>query len=360
MEEDFGLENEYEDKEYSSSLFVRDNVNPLYRHIHVQPPPKAAENYLLYEWKYFTIGSSFSIIASYLIGIVEMDKYDRDARSYNSEYLLLRMITLWPDCVDKRYEIWRLWSCVFSHADLSHFSSNIIGLVLFSFLLESYQPWTRILPLFLLGTAHGNLAFYYAKPYYGAIGVSQGVFALIGLNCANIMINWNAFPRLDLLVLSYFCVTMILGEVISYDEESNIAYICHWGSLASGILGGIGFLKQYKPTRCGSRTSYVFMFLYCCYGFYLMYHYTFEWPPLQSYTNTLQPIDTNDCCHEWLLYQSKFPNASFSNFTCPVNSFTSLLPSYYKAEMPLFSMRVIFENFSFYFLLFLSMRVIFA
>lgn len=333
MQEECDLEEVYTDKEYSSALFHRDNVNPLYKNYHGRPPSAAEENFFIHEWKYFTMSSTGAIVSSYLLGIIEMDEYHRDARSYDNEYLFLRMITLWPDCIDKRYEIWRLWSCVFSHADLSHFSSNVIGLLLYSFMLECYQPWTLILPLFVMGTAHGNLAFYYAKPYYGAIGVSQGVFALIGMNCANVIINLNALPRFHLLVLCYFCITIILGEMITYDENANIAYICHWGSLVSGILGGIGFLKQHKPIKTIEYTSHVSKFLFIFYTVYLIYHYTFEWPPLQSYTNTLQPMDTNDCCHEWFLHSSRVINASLTNFTCPIDSFTSIVPSYYKANI---------------------------
>ena len=74
------------------------------------------------------------------------------------------------------------------HANLSHFGGNIIGLFGFSYLLEMYQSAYIITPLFFMGTIHGNLSFYYTKPYAFAIGVSQGVFSIVGMNIANILL----------------------------------------------------------------------------------------------------------------------------------------------------------------------------
>ena len=49
----------------------------------------------------------------------------------------------------------------------------------------------------------------------------------------------------------------------------------------------------------------------------LLYHYVYEWPPLQSYSNILEPIETKNCCYEWFSYKSENPEAKFENFTCP-------------------------------------------
>lgn len=331
----------YKDNEYRNALFSTYNKNPLCRYdLEVnteinetnvpENPVQDTYQFLFHKWKFFTIGLCFAISTSYSLGFIVEGKYERYEPSYDSDAIVLRMITYWPDCQDKRHQLWRLVSCIFSHANLDHFISNMIGLVLFSFMLELYQDWRHISPLFLIGVIHGNLSFYYAKPYYGAIGVSQGVFALVGMNCANAIINIHVFPKLQSLIITYFCITTLIGEAISYDESNNIAYICHWGSLVSGFLGGMAVLKQYKPNAYLKYTSRIFLFLYIGYSIYLMYHYTFEWPPLQSYTNTLQPIETNDCCYEWLKYQYEYINATRDSFVCK-GSYTS--SSYYKAEL---------------------------
>lgn len=352
MKDEYTYDQIYKDTEYHKPIFHIYNKNPLYRwdletnknpveqtisapnlpipNSESNPIQEYIESYhfLFHKWKYFTLGLCIAISTSYILGFIVEGKYERYEPSYNSKVIVLRMITHWPECQDKRHELWRLITCIFSHANLNHFTSNIMGIVLFSFMLELYQDWRYILPLFLIGVIHGNLSFYYAKPYYGAIGVSQGVFALVGMNAANGIINAPVLPRLQSLIIFYFCITTLIGEAISYDESNNIAYICHWGSLISGFLGGMSLLKQYKPTIYLKYTSYCFVWLYLGYSIYLMYHYTFEWPPLQSYTNTLQPIETNDCCYEWLKYQYEMVNATRETFACK-GRYTS--SSYYKA-----------------------------
>jgi membrane associated rhomboid family serine protease len=295
----------------------------------LHPLDNVSYEFIFHKWKFFTICSTSLITFSYFLGFMIDGEFDRYKVSYDHNGIVLRMVTEWPQCKDQRHELWRLLSCIFSHANLNHYSSNIFAMILYSFMLELYQDWYYITPLFILGTIHGNLSFYYAKPYYGAIGVSQGVFTLVGLNCANGILNANALPLLQTVIIAYLCLTTLIGEAVSYDEDNNIAYICHWGSLISGILGGLGFLKTYQSNTYLLNTSRFFATLYLAYGFYLIYHYTFEWPPLQSYTNTLQPIETNDCCFEWLSYQHQYQNASRDVFICTIKHSSST--SYYKA-----------------------------
>ena len=179
----------------------------------------------------------------YIIGFIVMGKWDSETMSYNNYNLLMGMISRWPECYDNRVQLWRFFSNILSHANLVHVSGNIIIMFGLSYMLELYQSSIIISPLFLIGVLHGNLAFYYTKPYSYALGVSGGVFAILGMNIANGLINIRVFPTLHTCVIMYTCAVLLISEVLSYDESLNVAYICHWSSFVSGLIGGLAFLK---------------------------------------------------------------------------------------------------------------------
>lgn len=294
-------------------------------------------NFVFRKWKIFTMGSFVAITASYVAGLVVHGEFDRYIQSYDHEGLVLGMIEWWPSCRDRREELWRLVSCIFSHANLNHYTSNIFAMIGLSFMLELYQPAILILPLFLASTIHGNLSFYYAKPYYYAIGVSQGVFGILGMNFANGFLNVHELPILHSAIILYVCFAMVCGEILSYDESNNIAYICHWGSLISGFLGGMACLKQYNPYKNAIYIRGIFLVLYILFGGFLFYHYTFEWPPLKSYTNTLQLVEPKTCCQQYFIYENIRKHLNTSNvetepFRCVFYGSVSQMPSYYKSE----------------------------
>lgn len=326
----------YPNRDFQSLYFTVHRPNPLFIHdietstdisVVVQQPDEIVQlidnmrdhySSLPVKRKWFTYGSSLAVTISYISGlIVEGNGFDREAVSYNDRVLFMGMVGLWPDCTDNRRQLWRLVTSVFSHSGFAHYGGNIMGLFGLSFLLEMHQDICVILPLVFLGTVHGNLSFFYVKPYSYAVGVSQSVFVLLGLNMANGILNCAAFPRLHTGIIFYISAALLLGEFASYDESNNIAYICHWSSLISGIIGGLGFLKQYNPTPLRRYGSYLMMGLYTMYTAFWFEHYTFEWPPMQSYTNLFEPVDTVNCCYEWFKYKMDNPESVFEDYQCP-------------------------------------------
>lgn len=269
------------------------------------------------KWKVFTITITSVVTISYIVGLSLHSHFDSHSISIEYRPLYMGMIGLWPQCTDNRDQLWRWVTNILSHSGFSHYCGNILGLFGFSYILEMYQPATRLAPLFFLGVIHGNLSFYYTLPYSYAIGVSQGVFAIVGMNIANIIINWDTINRIHSYFILYLCMTVVLSEAVSYDEASNIAYISHWSSGLSGLLGGIALLQQHNPTKPGFYMSIFLLQIYIMYSVFWMYHYAFNWPPLQSYSSVLEPIPTVNCCYEWFLYEKQNGETEIEDFTCP-------------------------------------------
>ena len=323
--------NVYPCRDFSRLYFFDERPNPLFLYENesneqlnpvVEIDEEVRDAIQLYtqlskKWKWFTICSCTSVTISYFAGMIANGSLDLHVMSYPDNRLMMGMISWYPDCQDNRDELWRLVSNIFAHADFSHYAGNIISLYGFSFMLELYQPYYIIGPLFVIGVIDGSLAFYYTKPYRYALGVSHGVFAVIGMNFANGIVNRCAFPRLHIGFILYITLMMIFAEYLSYDEGNNIAYICHWTSLVSGILGGFAFLSQYKPTWMSRALSGFSLLLYGILTGYLFVHYAMTYPPVQSYTNTLQPTETISCCYEWFKYKRANPDSIFTEYQCP-------------------------------------------
>ena len=267
------------------------------------------------KWKVFTFTLTSAVSVSYVSGLIMLGKLDTHEVSIQNRQLYMGMIRFYPGCRDNRDQIWRLLSNIFSHGSLSHFGGNIIGFFGFSYLLEMYQSAYVIAPLFFMGTIHGNLSFYYTKPYAFAIGVSQGVFAIVGMNMANILMNMYAYNRFHSYLIMYFCMTVVFSEMLSYDETNQIAYICHWTSGVSGLIGGMGWFTQHKPSQIGKYVSIGMRYLYLLYTAYWFYYYIFVYPPLQSYNSVFEPIETVNCCYERFQFEHDHPEGG--NFTCP-------------------------------------------
>lgn len=292
------------------------------RHDHTAAQaPIVAEHFqyhnLIKKWKIFTICSSIIVGSSYILGLCVKGKLDPDIKSYDNDALMMGMVGLWPGCEDNRWQLWRLLTNCFVHANFDHIFGNMLGLIFLSYLLELYQSAYVITPLFLFAIIQSNLAFYYIQPYTFCIGVSDGVFSILGMNIANIILNFNSIPMVQMTIIMYFSFMNIAMEAASYDEANNIAYISHWTALISGFLGGLTFLKKYIPVKATTLISYTSIQVYLIFSIVVLYHYVYEWPPLQSYSNLLEPIETKNCCYEWFLYESENADAKFEDFTCP-------------------------------------------
>ena len=141
--------------------------------------------------------------------------------------------------VFKKYEYYRLFTCMFLHADISHIIGNMIGLYALGELLERELGHIKFLLLYLLsGTCAGVLAslFYmHRNDYVISIGASGAIFGLMGVFAAYYLFNRNRMDEIGnvriTLFLAYMFYSLFLGS-----RDEGIDNAAHAFGLISGSV----------------------------------------------------------------------------------------------------------------------------
>ena len=136
----------------------------------------------------------------------------------------------------KNGEWWRLFTALFLHANLLHLAMNGVGLWLFGSAVEKTMGRWRLLAVFLVGGALGNLASAYVAHYDVAIGASGGVFAVIGAFAVGVWRlrspMYHALRRRLLMLLA----VMVAADFTIGGLEPQVDNLAHVGGFAAGIL----------------------------------------------------------------------------------------------------------------------------
>ncbi len=144
---------------------------------------------------------------------------------------------------NKPWQLWRLVTYQFLHANFSHIFMNMYGVWLFGRMVEQALGKTRFLLLYFFSGILGGVFFLLANqgsPVYcvGASGAEFGVMvaAALAFPQAQFFLLLPPIPvRLWVLALGY-CVL----EVVMLNDNGSIAHIAHLG----GALGGFLFMRR--------------------------------------------------------------------------------------------------------------------
>ena len=136
----------------------------------------------------------------------------------------------------KTGEWWRLFTASFLHANLLHLAMNGVALWLFGSAVEKTMGWWRMVVVFLVGGALGNLVSASMAHYDVAIGASGGLFAVIGAFGVGV---WRlrspmyfALRRRLLVVL----VVMVAADFAVGGLEPQVDNLAHVGGLVAGAM----------------------------------------------------------------------------------------------------------------------------
>merc|ERR1712228_581921 len=103
-----------------------------------------------------------------------------------------------------RGEIWRWWSWQFSHGGISHVGLNTLLALIFGIPLEGFHGSWRMVLMFNLGVFGGSCAVMVWDVHRQTVGMSGGVYALLGIMLADLIMNWSQKS------FRYCCLMMLL------------------------------------------------------------------------------------------------------------------------------------------------------
>lgn len=163
--------------------------------------------------------------------------------------LLLIIVTLidWSDPFRKfglsAHELYRqgrvdlLFLSIFSHGDLGHLLSNLIGFLGFGYLLKRQFGWIAfpLLPI-AAGALTAALTVMTMPPHVRLIGASGIVFAMAGLHTSLYLLLETRY-RLPTRLLRVAGVLVVL--LFPHEYSPTTSYMAHGVGLGVGIISGL-------------------------------------------------------------------------------------------------------------------------
>lgn len=142
-------------------------------------------------------------------------------------------------------EIWRFVTSVFTHASLSHLTSNLFGIICLGYVIEKYLTKTEYLFLYLGTGIITEIAssIYHAlfSPHIVGLGASGAICGLMGFAIATLIDDKK--DRIKILfevIVSSAAVNLFVP---------NIDNIAHFSGLFSGLVFGFIFMKCCKHEK---------------------------------------------------------------------------------------------------------------
>ncbi|MFX1375885.1 MAG: rhomboid family intramembrane serine protease [Promethearchaeota archaeon] len=139
------------------------------------------------------------------------------------------------------YEIWRLITPIFLHADLLHLFSNMFALLIFGATIETNTKISKVqyISVYIISGVIGNVFSLFLLPIDSiSLGASGAIFGLIGMII--IMVGTE-----DRSLLPFALIYAIFYITTSFMPGVNI-----WAHIA-GLFGGLlfGYLVYYRKNR---------------------------------------------------------------------------------------------------------------
>ena len=166
--------------------------------------------------------------------------------NYSSTFYLMILIN---DNVINHLEIWRLFTSMFVHGDISHLLSNMFGLVLFGSYIEHIFHKVHYLLIYFISGLVGNFFTLFLFPLYTvSFGASGAIFGLIGAYFITILYERD-------IALLYIAFFYLLFFIIS-SFAPNINLWAHLFGLLMGLLIGYIVVKYSDISKKREVTSF--------------------------------------------------------------------------------------------------------
>eukprot|EP01039_Chlorochromonas_danica_P001589 gene1589-1735_t len=238
--------------------------------------------------------------------------------SPNYEYLWFYTIEPWPECVDVRPQVWRIWSAQIVHDGFLHLVANCIILALYGGLVERCYPFGHFSMLlsFQLSMCAGTIGFGLIYPYRGMIGASPGIYGMMGSIIVLLLMKRHILPPLirftfPIVLAVHLGVDILLFYVY---HDAKTAYSSHFFGLITGFLLGLAIIlfssrpKNKVRIWLGFVTTFVLASLLA-----LMMTQRYASDPPTPLFSSGHPIihyragEAQSCCQGYLTYIQRYP-----------------------------------------------------
>ncbi|GAC1591277.1 MAG: hypothetical protein NVS3B25_10570 [Hymenobacter sp.] len=144
---------------------------------------------------------------------------------------------------------WRLLTCLFVHAGLSHLLLNLFSLGLLGLLVEARVGPLRLLLVYLASGVGGGLAsLWWHTGGVNSVGASGAIFGLYGLLLVLLIGKKMVLGQSDRRAMLGLVLYLVLSNLLS-GLTGNIDNAAHLGGLATGLLvaGPLALLGLRSP-----------------------------------------------------------------------------------------------------------------
>mmetsp|Transcript_89334 Transcript_89334/g.251504 ORF Transcript_89334/g.251504 Transcript_89334/m.251504 type:complete len:515 (-) Transcript_89334:186-1730(-) len=164
------------------------------------------------------------------------------------------------DCSDLRWEAWRWFTYQFSHLDFLHVAYNSLMVLMLGIPLEGFQGSLRMALMFNVGVFGGACCTFVLDVHTRVVGMSGGVYALIGISMGDIVLNFTEKARASMELAVLVFMVFVDGLQAYVMRTTNVSHSAHGGGLIAGFLIGLVVCKNQvikNHEKCLQTTAFV-------------------------------------------------------------------------------------------------------
>jgi hypothetical protein len=165
----------------------------------------------------------------------------------------------------------------------------------------------------------GALAQNFMYPYEGLVGCSAGVYGMIGLSAAMLIMDYERMDEVVTVVLFFVLIAQIAGDVASYFflHSSSTGYTAHiFGFTAGLFLGMMSYITKESLWRKALAMLGLAVFL--VQFIFFIDSYATHWPPEIYETSFRSTKEVASCCLDYfnLIDEGYEPNSIKEQYYC--------------------------------------------
>lgn len=157
-------------------------------------------------------------------------------------------------CDDLRGQVWRWLSYQFTHVSFAHVGKNCLMMLILGWALEG-ASWSndgtsttgalRMFVMFNVGVFGGSCFYFLLDPHARTVGMSGGVYSMLGIAMADIVMNLETEHAFK--ILGGLCTMVVVDVAEAWASgATGVSHAAHLGGGIYGLLIGLLIGKNTK------------------------------------------------------------------------------------------------------------------